>query len=147
SLAVGESQYSHFMLPDGSVVDDLMVYRVEEQRYLVVVNASNNDKDWAWLNAVNEGRVMIDADRPWARVQHPANLRDLRGARYGADCRVDIALQGPRSADILIALSGNDAAFAKRLKAMPWAGVMRAEPGGFVLIISRTGYTGERIAY
>ena len=147
SLAVGESQYSHFLFPDGSVVDDLMVYRIEDQSYLVVVNASNNDKDWAWLNAVNEGRVMIDEDRPWARVQHPAVLRDLRDPRHGADCRVDIALQGPRAADILIALSGDDAAFARRLKALPWAGVMRANPGGYDLIISRTGYTGERVAY
>ncbi len=147
TLAVGESQYSHFLLPDGSVIDDLMVYRVADQNYLVVVNASNNDKDWAWLNAVNEGRVLIDPDRPWARVQHPAILRDLRDPSHGADCRVDIALQGPRSADILNALAGNDPAFAKRLKALPWAGVLRAEPGGLDLIISRTGYTGERIAY
>lgn len=146
-LAVGESQYSHFLMPDGSVIDDLMVYRVEPENYLVVVNASNNDKDWAWLNAVNEGRVMIDEGRPWARVQHPAALRDLRDPRHGADCRVDIALQGPRSADTLIALAGGDPAFAKRLKALPWAGVMRANPGGFDLIISRTGYTGERVAY
>jgi len=147
ALAVGESQYSHFLLPDGAVVDDLMVYRVEPETYLVVVNASNNDKDWAWLNAVNEGRVLIDEKRPWARVQHPADLRDLRDPRHGADCRVDIALQGPRSADTLIALAGGDAAFAKRLKALPWAGVLRANPGGFDLIISRTGYTGERVAY
>jgi glycine hydroxymethyltransferase len=124
-----------------------MVYRIEDERYLVVVNASNNDKDWAWLNAVNEGRVMIDEQRPWARVQHPAVLRDLRDPRHGADGRVDIALQGPRSADILIALAGGDAAFARRLKALPWAGVMSAAPGGYDLIISRTGYTGERVAY
>ena len=147
ALAVGESQYSHFLLPDGSVVDDLMVYRVEDETYLVVVNASNNDKDWAWLNAVNEGRVLIDEKRPWARVQHPAQLRDLRDPQHGADCRVDIALQGPRSADVLNALAGNDPAFAKRLKALPWAGVMRANPAGFDLILSRTGYTGERVAY
>ncbi|MBP6016656.1 MAG: glycine cleavage system aminomethyltransferase GcvT [Candidatus Promineofilum sp.] len=147
ALTVGESQYSQFLLPDGSVVDDLMVYRVEDEVYLVVVNASNNDKDWAWLNAVNEGRVLIDADRPWARIQHPAELRDLRDPQHGADGRVDIALQGPRAADILIALSGDDPVFAKRLKAMRWAGVMRGNPGGFDLIISRTGYTGERVAY
>ena len=146
-LKVGESHYTYFLLPDGSVVDDLMIYRTGEQNYMVVVNASNNDKDWAWLNGVNEGRVMIDADRPWARVQHPAVVRDLRDPRHGADCRVDIALQGPRAADILTALSGGDAAFARRLKALPWAGVLSANVGGFDLIISRTGYTGERIAY
>jgi glycine hydroxymethyltransferase len=147
ALAVGESQYSYFMLPDGSVVDDLMVYRVDEQVYMLVVNASNNDKDWAWLNAVNEGRVLIDASRPWARIQHPAVVRDLRDLQHGADCRVDIALQGPRSTDILLALAGNEPGFARRLKALPWAGVMRGQPDGFDLIISRTGYTGERVAY
>ncbi|WP_374688793.1 glycine cleavage system aminomethyltransferase GcvT, partial [Promineifilum sp.] len=147
ALAVGESQYSHFLMPDGDVIDDLMVYRVDEQRYLVVVNASNNDKDWAWLNAVNRGEVMIDVARPWARIQHPAVLRDLRDPQHGAERRVDIALQGPRSTDVLVALSGNDAAFAKRLKALPWAGVLCAQPSGFDLIISRTGYTGERVAY
>jgi glycine hydroxymethyltransferase len=71
----------------------------------------------------------------------------LRDPQHGADCRVDIALQGPRSADILNALAGNDATFARRLKALPWAGVVRANIGGFDLIISRTGYTGERVAY
>ncbi len=152
ALSVGQSQYAQFLLPDGSVVDDLMVYRVAAENYLVVVNASNNDKDWAWLNAVNEGRVLIDPDRPWARIQHPAVIRDLRDPHHGADCRVDIALQGPRSADILNTLAGNDPTFARRLKALPWAGVMGgsgnpATPGGFDLIISRTGYTGERIAY
>jgi glycine hydroxymethyltransferase len=60
---------------------------------------------------------------------------------------VDVALQGPRSADILIALSGDDPNFARRLKALPWAGVMSTSPAGFDLIISRTGYTGERVAY
>jgi glycine hydroxymethyltransferase len=147
TLEVGESHYSYFLLPDGSVVDDLMVYRRGEEDFMLVVNASNNDKDWAWLNAVNEGRVMIDASRPWARVQHPAEVRNLRDLRHGADCRVDIALQGPRSADILMALAGSDAALARRIKALPWAGVMLATVGGFDLVISRTGYTGERVAY
>jgi len=147
ALNVGQSQYAQFLAPDGSVIDDLMTYRVEDQSYLVVVNASNNDKDWAWLNAVNEGRVLIDSERPWAHLQHPTLIRDLRDPQHGADCRVDLALQGPRSADILNTLAGGDADFARRLKALPWAGVIRANPGGYDLIISRTGYTGERMAY
>ena len=65
--------------------------------------------------------MLIDERRPWARVAHPAELRDLRDPRHGADCRVDVALQGPRAADTLIALAGGDTAFAKRLKALPWA--------------------------
>jgi glycine hydroxymethyltransferase len=147
TLAVGESHYSYLLLPDGQVVDDLMVYRTGNDTYMMVVNASNNDKDWAWVNAVNEGRVLIDSARPWARVQHPARVRDLRDPQHGDDGRVDIALQGPRSTDILIALAGGDADFSRRLKALRWAGVMRATVGGYDLIISRTGYTGERVAY
>jgi glycine hydroxymethyltransferase len=110
------------------------------------VNASNNDKDWAWLNAVNEGEVMIDGERPFAHSQHPVTLRDLRDPQHGDDCRVDIALQGPRATDILLAL-GDDAVLAKRIKALPWAGLLEGHLGGFDLIISRTGYTGERVAY
>ncbi len=147
ALDVGQSHYSYFLLPDGSVVDDLMVYRIGDERYMLVVNASNNDKDWAWLNAVNEGQVMIDAERPWVRVQHPAVVRDLRDPQHGADGRVDIALQGPRSTDIMLALAGDDAAVKAAIKRLPWTGVMTAEVGGFDLIISRTGYTGERVAY
>ncbi|HEY1407346.1 MAG TPA: serine hydroxymethyltransferase, partial [Promineifilum sp.] len=47
ALSVGESHYTYFLLPDGSVVDDLMIYRTGKQTYMLVVNASNNDKNWA----------------------------------------------------------------------------------------------------
>lgn len=146
TLSVGESHYTYFLLPDGSVVDDLLVYRRGVEKYMLVVNASNNDKDWAWLNGVNNGQVMIDAARPGARRQHPAILRDLRDPQWGADCRVDIALQGPRATDILLAL-GADPALGQRIKALPWANLIEGQVGGFDLIISRTGYTGERTAF
>lgn len=146
SLAVGQSHYTYLLLPNGTVVDDLLVYRRAADKFMLVVNASNNDKDWAWLTAVNEGRVMIDAQRPWARVQHPCRLRDLRDPQWGDECRVDIALQGPKALDTLLAL-GADAALTARLKKLPWAGLTEANLGGFDLIISRTGYTGERVAY
>ncbi|MCB8961130.1 MAG: glycine cleavage system aminomethyltransferase GcvT [Ardenticatenales bacterium] len=145
TLSVGESQYTYLFAPDGSVIDDLLVYRVEEQRYLMVVNASNNDKDWAWLNAVNEGKVAIDLANPAARIQNRTELRDLRAPSSGADQLLDVALQGPASRDILISLS--DAAQAKALKTMGWARLMTGELGGIKAIISRTGYTGERVGY
>jgi glycine hydroxymethyltransferase len=113
---------------------------------MLVVNASNNDKDWAWLNAVNNGEVMIDLARPGARIQHPVTLRDLRDPQWGSDCRVDIALQGPRATDILVALC-DDPALARRIRALPWAGLTEGNVGGFDLVISRTGYTGERTAF
>jgi len=146
TLAVGRSHYTYLLLPDGRVVDDLLIYRRAPERYMLVVNAANNDKDWAWLQAVNEGRVRIDDERPWARVQHPATLRDLRDPRWGDECRVDLALQGPRSRDILLALC-DDPELAKRIKGLRWAGLTEGLLGGFDVIISRTGYTGERVAY
>lgn len=60
--------------------------------------------------------------------------------------RVDIALQGPKSLNILLAL-GCDEQTAARLRTLPWAGVIEGVLGGIDLVISRTGYTGERIAY
>lgn len=146
TLAVGQSHYTYFLLPDGSVVDDLMVYRRGPQQYMLVVNAANNDKDWAWLNAVNEGRVCIDAQRPYARIQHPATLRDLRDPAQGDARRVDMPLQGPRATDILLALC-DDPDLAQRIKGLPWAGLTEGKLGDFDVIISRTGYTGERVAY
>ncbi|MCA9940520.1 MAG: glycine cleavage system aminomethyltransferase GcvT [Anaerolineales bacterium] len=146
TLSVGQSHYTYLLFPDGSVVDDLLVYRRGPQKYMLVVNASNNDKDWAWLTAVNEGRVMLDPKRPWVKVQRPCVLRDLRDPRWGDECRVDIALQGPRSMDILLALV-DDRELAARVKKLPWAGLMEGRVGGFDIVISRTGYTGERVAY
>jgi glycine hydroxymethyltransferase len=89
---------------------------------------------------------MIDAQRPFARIQHPVALRDLRDPAHGAECRVDVPLQGPRARDILLALC-DDPGLAARIKALPWAGLTEGKLGEFDVIISRTGYTGERIAY
>ncbi|MEM7113242.1 MAG: glycine cleavage system aminomethyltransferase GcvT [Chloroflexota bacterium] len=145
-LRIGRSQYTYLMLPDGSVVDDLLVYRRSANNFLLVVNASNNDKDWAWLNGVNEGKVMIDGKRPFARILHPVTLRDLRDPAHGNDCLVDVALQGPASTNILLAMC-DDPKLAQQIKKLPWAGLMEGNVGGFDIVISRTGYTGERVAY
>jgi glycine hydroxymethyltransferase len=146
-LAVGESLYTQFLDPHASVVDDCMVYRHGEDDYLIVVNAANDDKDWAWLSAVRDGRVRIDRERPWAKVYgRKARLRDLRDPAVGENMRVDLALQGPKSREILLKL-GCDEETADRLRALPWAGIMPAVFGGFDLLVSRTGYTGERVAY
>ena len=147
ALAVGESVYTHFLDPQSNVIDDTLVYRRDEDRYLVVVNASNDDKDWAWLNAVREGRVMVDPARPWARAfGRDVILRNLRDPKEGADMRVDIALQGPKSREILLAL-GVDAQTRKRIMALKRTELCEAVVGGFDLVVSRTGYTGERMAF
>ena len=148
ALEVGQSHYTYFLGVDGIPIDDLMIYRVTADRYLVVVNASNNDKNWAWLNAVLDESVQLDPAHP-ERVLglgDRVTLRDLRAESSGADRRVDLALQGPQSKPILLALGGSEADL-KKIANLPWAGVAHVTLGGFDLIISRTGYTGERIAY
>jgi glycine hydroxymethyltransferase len=148
-LAIGDSQYTALFDLEGVPHDDLLVYRLAETHYLVVVNAANNDKDWAWVNGVLHGEVMIDPHRPWARWEAPEDsvvLRDLRSAEAGADGRHELALQGPKSKDILLALGGTEADLAK-VRGLRWAGVAQVTLGDFDMIVSRTGYTGERVAY
>ncbi|MCA1953686.1 MAG: glycine cleavage system aminomethyltransferase GcvT [Anaerolinea sp.] len=146
-LDVGESCYTHFLDPDANVIDDTLVYRRAEERFLVVVNASNDDKDWAWLNAVREGKVLVDRQRPWAHAfGRNVRLRNLRDPKEGQDMRIDIALQGPKSRDILLAL-GCDAPTRKRILALKRTQLCDATVGGFDLIVSRTGYTGEKMAF
>jgi glycine hydroxymethyltransferase len=147
ALAVGESTYTHFLDPDANVIDDLLVYRRGEDKFLVVVNASNDEKDWAWLNAVREGRVMVDTARPWAKAfGHNVILRNLRDPKEGPDMRVDIALQGPRSRDILLAL-GADPQTRRRILALQRTQLCETRLGNFDLVVSRTGYTGEKMAF
>ncbi|NIM95928.1 MAG: glycine cleavage system aminomethyltransferase GcvT [Anaerolineales bacterium] len=147
ALEVGASHYTQFLDPDGAVIDDTMIYRRSEESYLVVVNASNDDVDWAWLNAVQQGRVQVDRERPWVTVRRQGcRLRNLRDPAEGDDMRVDIAIQGPMSREILIAL-GCDTSTQSSLEALKWAGVMEGVFGGFDLVVSRTGYTGERVAF
>jgi glycine hydroxymethyltransferase len=147
ALAVGESCYTHFLDPKSNVIDDTLVYRRSADAYLVVVNASNDDKDWAWLNAVLEGKVAIDSARPWVTViGRNVKFRNLRDPKEGADMRVDIALQGPKSRDILLLL-GTDKATEKKIKALKRTELCEAVLGGFDLVVSRTGYTGEKMAF
>ena len=146
ALEVGNSHYSYLLGSDGIPIDDLMIYRIEPKRYLIVVNASNNDKDWAWMNAVNKGQVCIDKRRPWVQNTALCVLRDLRDRKWGDECRVDIALQGPSSRAILQSIC-DDKTDAARLGKLPRTDVMRATLKGFDVIISRTGYTGESVAY
>ncbi len=147
ALEIGESLYTHFLDPHSNVIDDLLVYRRGAQKYLVVVNASNDDKDWAWLNAVREGRVLVEPGQPAARAfGRNVILRNLRDPKEGADQRVDIALQGPKSREILLAL-GVDGDTRRRIMALKRTELCEAVVGGIDLVVSRTGYTGEKMAF
>jgi glycine hydroxymethyltransferase len=146
-LMPGESLYTHFLTPDADVVDDTLVYRRGWDNYLVVVNASNDDKDRTWLESVRDGRVRVDNARPWARTYgYEAHIRNLRDPKSGNDMRVDIALQGPRSREILLAL-GAQADTRARIMKLKRTELCHAVIGGFDLIVSRTGYTGEKMAF
>ncbi len=149
TLAPGDAHYSYLLGTDGVPIDDIYVYRLEPQKFMIVVNASNNDKDWAWVNAARDGKIVIDPSRSGARLlEHPGHvtLRDLRDPAVGRDQRVDIALQGPKSRDMLLGLHGADAD-KNKVKNLQWSTVTRVVLGGHDLIVARTGYTGERIAY
>jgi glycine hydroxymethyltransferase len=147
ALAIGESCYTHFLDPSSNVIDDTLVYRRSAEKYLVVVNASNDDKDWTWLNAVLNGQVLVDQTTSWVRAfGRSCNLRNLRDPKAGADMRVDIALQGPKSREILLAL-GCDAPTKKRILSLKRTELCEAIVGDFDLVVSRTGYTGEKIAF
>ena len=147
TLSVGESCYTHFLDPDANVIDDLIVYRRHHEIFLVVVNASNDEKNWSWLNAVKNVTVKVDNKNPNAYAfGRNVILRNLRNPDSGSEMRVDIALQGPRSLDILLAM-GADKKTTAKLKKLKRSRLCDATIGGYDLIVSRTGYTGETISF
>ena len=122
ALDVNKAQYC--MIPDenGSIIDDAYLYRFEEERYLLVVNAANIDKDVAWLSeqikAFNATMTNISAD--WACV----------------------AVQGPKSKDMLMVLSGG-----KFLTEPMKNALNTVELEGHTALLAKTGYTGEPLGY
>lgn len=148
ALEPGSAHYNYLLGVDGIPIDDIFIYRLEPDYFMMVVNAANNDKDWAWITGLQAGKYQIDPQRPGIALpgRDAVTIRDLRDPALGAERRVDIALQGPASRDILLGLHGTPEDKA-RIKALPWAGVTRVTLGGYDMIVARTGYTGERIAY
>lgn len=116
-LALGQAGYALFCRHDGGVVDDLFIYRLGEQRYLLVVNASNIAKDWQWI-------------QPFSR-DFAVTLSDASPAT------ALMALQGPGAEAVLASLIGDVAV------SLPFHGVVESTLLGQPVIIARTGYTGE----
>lgn len=147
ALSIGESCYTHFLTPDAQVIDDLLVYHHAIDQYLLVVNASNDKKDWAWLNAVKSGDVLIDNAFPHAKCfGRDVRLRNLRDPEEKDAMRIDLALQGPNSKKILLDLEFNEVD-KEKINKLKRTELCHAAWNGFDLIISRTGYTGEKIAF
>jgi aminomethyltransferase len=116
-LEDGQAQYSCFPNEDGGVVDDLIVYRIAAEKWLLVVNASNIDKDWAWINSHNTMEATLE------------NSSD----HYSL-----LAIQGPKSIQAMQSLTQEDLSAIKfyTFKINTFAGVEN-------VIISATGYTGS----
>ncbi|MEM7299023.1 MAG: glycine cleavage system aminomethyltransferase GcvT, partial [Bacteroidota bacterium] len=112
----GQAQYSCLPNDKGGIVDDLIVYRFEEEKYMLVVNASNIEKDWNWIKSQNK----------W-----DAEMEDV------SDNLVLLAVQGPKAAEALQKISDVDLSNIKfyHFKVGYIAGVE--------MVISGTGYTGS----
>jgi aminomethyltransferase len=115
-LDVGTGQYTFLLNDRGGIIDDLIGYRTGPERFLLVVNASRTDEDFAWLQ------------------QHLGDNAALenRSADYGG-----LAIQGPRIVELLHALVGKEAELPARNQ------IKDFDYEGIKLTIARTGYTGE----
>ena len=155
-LDVGQAQYSFLLDHAGNVVDDVYIYRLEKERYWMVVNAANSDKDWAWVNAVRTGQVMIDPERPWSRAlgTETVVIRNMHDPALGGETRVQLALQGPRSRDVLLSMLDDTTSpgdpvdpLREPLLEMKRNEIIRGRLAGYDLYLARTGYTGEPMAF
>lgn len=117
TLTIGKAQYSCLPNSDGGIVDDLIVYKIKEEEYLLVVNASNIDKDWEWISKHND----IGAEMK--------NLSD----EYSL-----LAIQGPKAVEAMQSLT------SVNLSTIPYYHFEVGDFAGFSdVIISATGYTGS----
>src|SRR5690606_9577043 len=113
----GQAQYTAMCYPDGGTVDDLLTYRFDEENYMLVVNASNIEKDFEWMQKHSIEGVSLE------------NVSD----QYGL-----LALQGPLAETVLQRLTETDLSAIK-----PFRFQRDVSVAGHSVILSRTGYTGE----
>jgi aminomethyltransferase len=116
-LTPGKVQYSAMCYPDGGIVDDLLVYRIADDKFMLVVNAANLTKDFEWIRS-NIGGLS-------------ATCTDL------SDATSLLAIQGPASLKTLRKLT------AVNLEEIPYYAFRKGTLAGVEMLISRTGYTGE----
>ena len=120
-LKPGKIQYSCFPNEKNGIVDDLLVYQLDDDSYMLVVNGANLDKDWAWVNK--------HADK------FDVKLQDL------SDQYSILAVQGPNAPAVMQKLAG-DSADLENLKYYTWT---KADLAGHkYILVSATGYTGEK---
>jgi glycine hydroxymethyltransferase len=110
---------------------------------MVVVNAANEPKIKAYLAALKAGKAAIDVSNPKRHIAI-ADVRDMRDTDTGSDCRVDIALQGPASVEVLSKLDKTTGQRAEELRSFTF---FEEKISGIDCIISRTGYTGAKVCF
>ena len=145
-LTAGRSHYSYMLDADGRVLDDVMVYKRGDERYMVVVNAGNFDKIWAYVQGVNAGTVLLDRDYPAKSAPRKIRIRDLKDPKAGKQMRVDLALQGPRSRSVIVSML-EDPVTIHRVRQLRRNEFIDIELLGRSVILSGTGYTGEPVSY
>ncbi|MFH2008132.1 MAG: serine hydroxymethyltransferase [bacterium] len=146
-LRPGQCHYSYLLAPDGRVIDDIIIYREAEDRFMVVVNAANAEQDEAWLRAVNSGKVLIDERHPVKRPDGSARIVNLKlDESEGASRRVDLAFQGPASLPTMLRLT-RDADFARRLRQLRRFELTQGALDSIGVLVARTGYTGEDVGF
>jgi len=145
-LKIGSAQYSYILDAAGNVLDDIIIYRRQEDNFMVVVNAANEPKIKAYLKALQNNAAIIDIEEPTRKLEYKPVIRDMRDCNSGSDCRVDIALQGPASMDLLLSIIKEENTRQQLQNLKPFT-MIEAELDGFNCIISRTGYTGAKIGY
>jgi aminomethyltransferase len=124
-LEIGQAQYSVLCAPDGGVIDDVIIYRLGYNRYLIIVNAANTDDDIAWMRHWHESPgAGIDA--------HHVEIVEHR------DMRTLLAVQGPTSPNVVQKLTDID------LSSLGYYRATEATVAGVPALVARTGYTGER---
>ncbi len=116
-VAINQTQYTTMCYEDGGVVDDLLIYKLEETKYLLVVNAANIEKDFDWMKKQVFGDVTI------------TNQSDEFG---------QLALQGPIACEVLQQLTDKNLQEIKPFRLQQHVNIK-----GFDTLVSRTGYTGE----
>jgi glycine cleavage system T protein len=145
-LRVGSAQYSYILDAAGNVLDDIIIYRRTEDKFMVVVNAANEPKIKAYLKALLNNEAIIDIENPARKIEYKPVIRDMRDTKSGSDCRVDIALQGPASIEILSSMINSEKT-KQKLQNLKSFNLNEAELEGINCIISRTGYTGAKTGY
>ncbi|MBP8302690.1 MAG: glycine cleavage system aminomethyltransferase GcvT [Phycisphaerae bacterium] len=143
-LEVGHAQYSYVLDAAGVVLDDVIVYRRAAEAFLLVVNAANEPKIEAYLDGLLHDKWIVDAERPKMGLTHKPTVRDLRDPALGDRGMVDVALQGPKSLEILEDLVDSDSLFLAQLKPFRF---IETSIQKIPCILSRTGYTGSAVGF